>query len=68
MVILDNKVPCYKCETRSVGCHSTCSSYGEYHKAREKLRKKEKKRKSREWDFVGYKVATVKRVSGKPWL
>ena len=31
--------PCYKCEERHLGCHSSCERYGEYAKAMEEVRK-----------------------------
>ena len=31
------KAPCYKCEKRSIGCHSDCPLYLEYRKTREKI-------------------------------
>lgn len=31
---IDETVPCYKCEKRHSGCHSSCPEYAEFHKKR----------------------------------
>lgn len=41
---VDRSVPCYGCDKRCAGCHSSCESYKEYHDKvtaeREAIRKK----------------------------
>ena len=39
--------PCYKCEDRHVGCHSTCETYKEYCAECEEIRKKVDAKKPR---------------------
>lgn len=34
------KAPCYQCEKREVGCHSTCKEYIEYSNERRKIYEK----------------------------
>lgn len=58
------KVPCYKCEDRSIRCHSTCEKYKAFAENREKIR--EQKAKEREMDsFYGEIVRFDKRRKSK---
>lgn len=56
--------PCYKCEDRSVRCHSTCEKYKAFAQEREKIR--EQKAKEREMDsFYGDVIRFDKREQRK---
>lgn len=40
-----NVTPCYKCDSRHVGCHSKCGKYIEWSAKNEKMREKIHKEK-----------------------
>ena len=52
------QAPCYRCENRHLGCHSTCSEYGEFQKECEKIRKL----RFQEYEFKEYQSLHYNRV------
>ena len=62
------KVPCYKCEDRIVGCHSTCERYIAYRKETDeqnKLIQKNRNLDSLRITYEIYRANRMKDISNK---
>lgn len=56
------KVPCYKCECRIVGCHSTCEKYISYRKDMDEQNKLIQKNRNLNSLRINYEVDRAKRM------
>jgi hypothetical protein len=51
-----NNPPCYKCESRKVGCHSECERYKEYQSSRKVLNYTIYAKKQEERDIAEFRL------------
>ena len=54
-----NRPPCYKCENREAGCHSTCKLYIEWKKYTSVKYEEGRLDKRRDVAFMNYKVERI---------
>ena len=52
------QAPCYRCENRYLGCHSTCSQYKEFQTECEKIRKL----RFQEYEFTEYRCLHYSKI------
>lgn len=60
---VDSSVPCYNCERRSAGCHSSCESYKEY---RDKMTEKNdaiRKKKAEEELLTDTRIRSIEKAT-----
>lgn len=55
-----NDTPCYKCEDRVLGCHSTCEAYIQFDKRNQERREKHLEEFLMSQDFVDNRERSIK--------
>lgn len=58
-------VPCYGCEKRAVGCHSSCGDYKEFQVRNEKRKEAEHEASEYYNTMKSYRVDKYKRLTGR---
>lgn len=61
----DKSVPCYGCDKRHVGCHSSCESYKEYQKKIAEQREAIRKKKDEEAILASVHVRALDKANKK---
>lgn len=59
---VDRSVPCYNCDKRSVGCHSSCESYKEYRKKISEKQEAIRKKKDEEEMLTDTRIRSMKKT------
>ena len=57
-------MPCFNCEKRYVGCHSSCEEYAEF-KDQKEINRKQKKRQNIFYDYIFEYSDRQRRKNGK---
>ena len=60
------KAPCYQCEIRHVGCHSTCELYNSWKSDREEVKRQIREAEEREQTLIEVQKAKHDRLT--PWM
>ncbi len=62
---MDNNVPCYGCERRQSGCHSSCESYKEYSEKNAERVKLLRNKRAENAIFTDTRIRAIHKTAGK---
>ena len=62
---MDKNVPCYGCDKRITGCHSSCESYKEYHERNAARAELLRSKRTANAIFTDTRIRAINKTAGK---